>query len=88
MRSFAESVDISLLRQSVTVAPSRPSRARGLKHLESVDLVAQLLWVAPQAAASALLLPQPGLVLHFGPFVPREISIGRMVARLVCVLFK
>ncbi|HQV15712.1 MAG TPA: hypothetical protein PK620_12410, partial [Denitromonas sp.] len=57
-------------------------------HLESVDLVAQLLWVAPQAAASALLLPQPGLVLHFGPFVPREISIGRMVARLVCVLFK
>ena len=48
MRSFAESVDISLLRQSVTVAPSRPSRARGLKQGDGSYTLDTLLRRAPR----------------------------------------
>ena len=32
-------------------------------------------------AAAALLLPQPGLVLHFGPLVPRQVALRDLVSR-------
>ena len=44
---------------------------------------AQLLWVKPLVAPATFFLPQSSLVLHFCPFVPRQVSLGRQVAGLI-----